>query len=210
LKDWAFYFITDEHLTKKGVIRDVQEALDGGAKVIQYRRKEGDTLEMYKEASTLKKMVDTAGADLIINDRIDVAMAVGAQGVHLGQSDMPLEVARTLMPEGIIGVSVGSLKELERGLQNEASYIAVSPVWETPTKADAGPGLGTTFIKNARKITDIHIAAIGGIKMGNLDEVLSAGADSVCAISATVSVKDTRGAVEAFEKRVREGRIRRV
>ena len=208
MRDWAFYFITDENLTRRGIVKDVEGAIAGGAKVIQYRNKTGETLDLYREAKELRRLTVEAGVDLIINDRLDIALAVGADGVHVGQSDMPLREARRLMPDGIIGVSIGSIQELEDALEGGATYVAVSPVWATPTKEDAGPGLGPEFISEVRSRTDVHVTTIGGIKRENLDEVLANGGDSVCAISATVGTDDVVGAVAWFEDAVRQGRKR--
>ena len=113
------------------------------------------------------------------------------------------------MPDSIIGVSIGTMKELTRAVEDGATYIAVSPVWATPTKEDAGPGLGPEFINDVRQATDVHITVIGGIKKENLDVVLANGADSVCAISATVDTEDVASSVAEFEQAIRSGRMRK-
>ena len=208
VRDWAFYFITDEDLTKQGIVRDAEDAVIGGTKVIQYRKKHGETLQMLEEAMELRKITWDADVDLIINDRLDIALAVGADGVHVGQSDMPVNIVRAHMPKGIIGVSVGSIAEAEKALADGATYLAVSPIWDTPTKDDAGPGVGPAFVSQVRKITDVHITTIGGIKEHNMNLVLEKGADSICAISATVGTKDVRASVERLETLVRKGRGR--
>ena len=127
----------------------------------------------------------------------------------MGQSDMPLEIVRKHMPDAIIGVSIGTMEELSKASNGGATYVAVSPVWATPTKEDAGPGLGPEYIEKVRKATNLHITVIGGIKKENLDIVLANGADSVCAISATVDTENVASSVAEFEQAVRSGRMRR-
>ena len=202
IKDWAFYFITDHTLTRRDVLADVSDALKGGARAVQYRAKRLEGAAMLKEAQAIRKITRDAGADLIINDRLDLALLVGADGLHLGQLDVPCKEARRFF-KGIIGVSVGSLNEARKAIADGADYIAASPVWSTPTKEDAGAGLGPGFVKDLRALTTLHITAIGGVKRSNLHEVLGAGADSICAISATVATPSVAKAVTEFETAIR-------
>ncbi len=201
MNDWNFYFITDEKLTLNNPLEDARAAIQGGTRVVQYRKKRGETLDMYLEAKELRELTRQKGVDLIINDRMDIALAVGADGIHLGQKDLPLKQARKHF-NGIIGVSIGSLEDLRVAEEFGADYVAVSPVWATPTKEDAGPGLGANFVEKVRKETDLHVTVIGGVKMENVRDLVKKGADSACAISATVVTQDVAQAVSQFEKAV--------
>jgi thiamine-phosphate pyrophosphorylase len=126
-----------------------------------------------------------------VNDRVDIALAANADGVHLGQDDMPLSHARIVMPRPYcIGISVGSVEEALNAFRDGADYVAVSPVFRTGSKKDAGPGLGTGLIKAIRKSVPIPVIGIGGIGIGNIREVIEAGADGIAVISAVVGAED--------------------
>ncbi len=206
LNDWAFYFITDDKLTKKDPIQDTLAAIKGGAKVVQFRSKLSDGTVLYEKAMQMRTITKEAGVDLIINDRVDIALAVNADGVHLGPEDLPCSVARLLFPDGIIGVSVGSAEEAQQAIYDGASYLAAGAIYDTTTKADAGAGVGPGLVEEIRSITDMHLTTIGGITLNNLPNVLAAGADSACAISATVAADDVTAAVKDFEEAIRSGR----
>jgi thiamine-phosphate pyrophosphorylase len=192
----GFYFITDKGLTKNGVIRDCELAKEAGAGIIQYREKDASTREMIETAKKIKKL----GVMLIINDRIDIALASDADGVHLGQDDVDLKTARKLIPNKIIGITVHSTNEAIEAEKEGADYLGVSPIFSTKTKSDAGKAIGIETLKKIRKAVKIPIAAIGGITIGNADSVIGAGADMICAISATVG-KDVKEEVRTFQER---------
>lgn len=204
--DFDFYFITDSALSKRGNVSDVRAALSAGAKPVQYREKYAGGKKMLAEALEIKKMCDESGAKLIINDNIALCLAVGAAGVHLGQDDMPLKVARTLLPKKIIGVTVHNLREALDAEREGADYLGVSPIFATPTKSDAGRPCGTELLCLIRAKTSLPLSAIGGITLKNLAEVIDAGADSVSAISATVGTGDVRAAVADFRRRISEAK----
>jgi thiamine-phosphate pyrophosphorylase len=195
----GYYFITDAVLSRRGNMSDVQSALAAGVKIVQYRAKAVETRQMLAEAGELKKLC--RGALFLVNDRVDVALAVGADGVHLGQGDLPYKSARRLLGSGkIIGISVSNLEEAQAAASQGADYLGVSPIFFTSTKADAGPPTGLTLLKEIRNEVSLPVAAIGGITLTNAPEVIAAGADMICAISEVVSRPDVRGEIARFQK----------
>ncbi|MFH1544945.1 MAG: thiamine phosphate synthase [archaeon] len=199
----GYYFITDSNLSKN-VLEDAIETIEGGAKVIQYREKKKSTGEMIKEAGKLKKLCEENNVLFLINDRIDIALAVNADGVHLGQEDFPLEKARELLgKEKVIGVTVHDAEEAVEAEKNGADYVSVSPIFHTDTKKDAGKAVGVEMIKAVKERVKLPITAIGGIDFSNLNKVIEAGADSVSMISAVLvqgKVKEnSRKVSEAFK-----------
>lgn len=200
----GFYFITDSNLSRQGVLGDVWEALAGGATTIQYREKNLDTGPMIEEAREIKGLCK-GRAILIINDRVDVALAIDADGVHIGQSDMPYHIARSLLGDDkIIGVTVHNLDEALAAESGGADYLGVSPIFSTATKDDAGPAAGLGLIREVKKRCALPIIAIGGITRDNAKDVINAGADMVCAISSTVATADVGGNVARFCKLVKK------
>jgi len=197
----GFYFITDRVLCKVSCADAVRKALDGGASVVQYREKDLDTLDMVETAKEIRTI--TSGRALfIINDRVDVALASGADGVHLGQDDMNIEDARRVLGSGkIIGVTVHNLDDALEAEKHGADYLGVSPIFPTSTKKDAGPAAGLNLIKTIKSSTKLPCVAIGGINESNVDAVIAAGADAVAAISATVAREDIERAVRSFARR---------
>jgi len=196
---WAFYFITDSNLTRQGALKDSEDAIRGGAKVIQYREKSKPFDEMLEEAGALLALCEASGVDLIINDSPELARAVGASGVHIGQGDGSLLEARKRIPDGIIGVSCGTVADVKNAELGGADYIAASPVFFTGTKKDLGRPVGLDGIARFRQVTGLPIVAIGGINLANVRDVVLAGADSVCAISATVGTSDIAARIREFE-----------
>ena len=184
----GLYFITDSKLTRKTVIEDVKAAIDADVKVIQYREKEKSTKEMFLEAKEIKKLC--ANVLFIINDGIDICLSADADGVHLGQDDMPFLEARKILGDKIIGVTVHNVNEAIEAEEIGADYIGVSPIFETSTKKDAGPAAGLKLIKDVKNKVSLPIIAIGGINLENVDSVIKAGADSVAVISAIVTKDD--------------------
>jgi thiamine-phosphate pyrophosphorylase len=194
----GYYFITDSSLSLAGNISDVAQAEACGVRVVQYRNKEAETLKMYEEAQRLRDICREAL--LLINDRIDIAMAVEADGVHLGQSDMPIRAARKLLgPEKIIGMTAHNLAEALEAERLGADYLGLSPIFKTKTKPDAGKAAGIAFIEEVRSRVDIPLIAIGGISLANASEVVKAGADGLCAISAVVAKEDVGREIKKFQ-----------
>jgi thiamine-phosphate pyrophosphorylase len=147
------------------------------------------------------------GTLFIINDRLDVALACGADGVHLGQDDICAGVARQIAPPGfIIGVSVGSVDEAIKAEQEGADYIALSPVFSTASKNDAGPGLGLDVLREIRRNISVPVIAIGGINLDNVREVIAAGADGVAVISVVVGSRKIIATARELSKRISESK----
>ncbi|MBN2693215.1 thiamine phosphate synthase [bacterium] len=182
-RDIGFYYIADPMFSKNGILKDVSMACDAGVKIVQYRNKNGDAKTLYKEALELKNICKSKGALLIINDRVDILLAVDADGVHLGQNDIPYPVARKILgKEKIIGVSTHSLQEATIAYYGNADYIGFGAIFKTSTKEDALQEQGIQKLKDIRKL-DIPIVAIGGITIDNAIDVIEAGADGLCSIS---------------------------
>ncbi|MDD5195594.1 MAG: thiamine phosphate synthase [Candidatus Omnitrophica bacterium] len=195
----GYYFITDARLSLSGLNHDVRSAIKAGVKIIQYRRKDVSTILMYKEAFVLRALCKNA--IFLINDRVDIAFAVNADGVHLGQEDLPYTIARSILgKKKIIGVTVHNLRQALLAAQSGADYLAVSPIFSTSTKADAGKPVGLALIENIKKHVSIPVVAIGGINLANAESVIQAGADCLCAISAVVTKKDVKGEIEKFQR----------
>ncbi|MBC7332917.1 MAG: thiamine phosphate synthase [Actinobacteria bacterium] len=195
------YFITDSKLTKKGIIEDVREAIEAGVKIVQYREKEKSTRKMFEEARRIKNLCKQNGVLFIVNDRVDISLAVDADGVHLGDEDMPYEVARKILGvEKIIGLTVHDIEEAVLAEKMGADYIGLSPIFETKTKPDAGKPSGLEFIRMAKEKITIPFVAIGGINESNIESVLDAGATSVAIISAIVGKDDVERECKKFRE----------
>jgi thiamine-phosphate pyrophosphorylase len=194
----GYYFITDSKLSLAGNVNDVSLAVECGVGVVQYRNKNAETRGMYEEAVRLREICrDTV---FLINDRVDIALAADADGVHLGQSDMPCPAARKLLgPEKIIGITVHSLSEALQAESVGANYLGVSPIFQTATKTDAGKPAGISLIEEIRARVDIPLIAIGGIDHSNAVDVIRAGADGLCAISCVVAKEDVSAEIKKFQ-----------
>ena len=186
LKQIDFYLVTDSNLSKNGTLNDVEQALKAGCTIIQYREKNKSKKELINEALIIKKMCED-NALFLINDMVDIAMVLDADGVHVGHNDMPYEIARKLLGDHkIIGLTVHNVKEAVQAETIGADYIGLSPIFETSTKKDAGKACGTTMIREVRKNVRLPIVAIGGITKSNVHEVIEAGSDAAAVISAVV------------------------
>jgi thiamine-phosphate pyrophosphorylase len=204
----GFYFITDACLSHAGNTNDVKDALKAKVEIVQYRQKQASTKEMYLEALKLRRMCKNV--IFLVNDRVDIALSVGADGVHLGKDDLPYLVARKLLgKKKIIGLTVHSLKEAKEAQRLGADYISVSPIFKTGTKKDAGIPVGVTLIKKIKRQIRIPIIAIGGINLSNAEKVIQAGADGLCAISAVVTQPNVRLKIEKFQRLFRKYTISR-
>lgn len=170
-------------------------ALAGGAEVIQYRRKAGSTREMIAEARAMAALCARAGAPLIVNDRLDVALAAGADGVHLGQDDFPLELARAILgPDKIIGGSAATMEEARLCLAQGADYVGFGPVFPTGSKDDAGPVSGLAVLARVAREITLPVIAIGGVGPANAAHVRAAGAHGLAVISAVCCRPDPAAA----------------
>ncbi|MEI8176096.1 MAG: thiamine phosphate synthase [Candidatus Omnitrophota bacterium] len=200
-KIYGYYFITDQGLSRAGIVSDVKSALRAGVSVVQYRNKCGTTRQQYDEARKLRVLCKKAGALFLINDRVDVALAVDADGVHFGNDDMAYEVARKLLgTRKIIGLTVHSVKEARSAQRAGADYLGLSPIFATATKIDAGKPAGVSLIKEVRAVVSLPIVAIGGITLENAPAAVTAGADALCAISAVITKKNAENEIRKFQK----------
>jgi|TARA_B100001971_G_C18235178_1_gene566639 thiamine-phosphate pyrophosphorylase len=199
LEDSGLYFITDRSLSRKTVIEDVEAAVRAGVRIVQYREKELSTKDIFEEAKRIREITKLSGVLLIVNDRVDIALAVYADGVHIGQDDMPYEKARELLGDDkIIGVTAHNVKEAVEAEQLGADYVGISPIFATATKKDAGKPAGIRLIEEVKEIIKIPFVAIGGINFENIGSVLDAGAKSVVTISAIVTKEDVEEECKKF------------
>ena len=183
------YALTDVQLSGLPHANQVELLSAGGASLIQLRDKQAPALKLYEHAVASVQAAEKSGAQLIINDRTDVALAARAHGVHLGQDDMPPEAARRLLgSEAVIGFSTHNVEQGLEALALPIDYIAIGPIFETASKSDTFPTLGLEGLKAVRKaIGRVPLVAIGGISHTNAREVIEAGADCVAVISALLS-----------------------
>ena len=182
-----------------------KRAIAGGADTIQFRQKSGNTREMIEVARHMKKLCADADLMFIVNDRIDVAIAAEADGVHLGQDDFPIPLARELLGEGrVIGGSAATFEEVLKCLEQGVDYVGFGPVYPTTSKDDAGPVSGLDILKKAVEASSIPVIAIGGVVAENTPEVMRAGAHGIAVISAVCCRDDperaTRELYEALQK----------
>lgn len=205
LNDIDYYFITDAKLTRKDIFSDVENAVCAGCRIIQYREKEKTDEEMIEESRQIKELCGNK-AFFIVNDRVDIALAVDADGVHLGQADLEVSTARKVLGRKILGVTVHDLEEARRAVDGGADYLGVSPIFPTTTKSDAGKACGTELIEKIRDEVNLPIVAIGGITKQNTSRVIRAGANSVAAISAVVCSDDVEREVGEFIRIIRESK----
>ena len=203
--DYSIYLVTDDGcLQGRTLIDCVREALEGGVTLVQYRAKTASSAEMYAEALQLKALCDSFNVPLIINDRLDIAMAVGAAGVHLGQDDLPCAAARKILGEDyLIGVSAHNPAEAKEALQNGADYLGCGAVFGTVTKADVQK-LGTDGLAAICREKGLPVVGIGGVTADNYREVRAAGADGAAIVSGILAQSDIRATVKAIAKVSRE------
>jgi len=205
----GFHVLTDTCLQTRFSHRELAElAIAGGADTIQFRQKEGSTRELIRVAEEMQALCKRAGVAFIVNDRVDVAIASRADGVHLGQDDFPIPLARKLLGEkAIIGGSAGNLEEARKCLKEGADYVGFGPVYPTTSKEDAGPAAGIGLMKQIVEAIPLPVIAIGGIGEGNAAPVMRAGAHGFAVISAVCCQPDPREAAKCL-RRVWEGNLR--
>ena len=197
MKDYLkLYLVTDRELSLGRSLEEVvSEAVQGGVTVVQLREKEASTGEFIELARRLMKLLKPLRIPLIINDRVDVALAVDADGVHIGQSDMSYEDARRLLgPDKIIGLSVESFEDIEAANALDVDYIGISPVYGTPTKTDTAEPFGLEGLRKAVQMSAHPTVAIGGMNALTIGEVMAAGTDGVAVVSAICSAENIRKA----------------
>lgn len=208
--DLSLYLVTDRRMLRGlELIELVRKAAAGGVTIVQLREKDCSSREFYELALALKKNMPS-DIPLIINDRVDIALATRADGVHLGQTDLPVTVARELLgPEAIIGLSVETPDQLEEAKSLPVDYLAISPVFPTPTKTDfSSPAWGLDGLRRARLSTSLPLVAIGGINETNAGEVIRAGADGVAVVSAICASPDPEQAARNLRREIELARKR--
>ncbi len=199
--DASLYVVTDDRLSQGRSHEEVaRQALSGGAKVIQFRDKVREGKELHEIASAIQKHCTAHNAVFIVNDRVDVAILAGADGVHVGQRDLPAARVRNLVGDSLVlGVSAATMEEALRAEQDGADYIGFGPVFEArPTKPDTVSPLGLAVLKQACAACSIPVIAIGGITLENAVHVMDAGAHGVAIISAIVSADDIAQTTRRF------------
>ncbi len=200
--------VTDRPLSGPRSLEEVvQQAIAGGVDCVQLREKHLSTRAFLEQASSLKQLMRPTGVPLIINDRVDVAWAVGADGVHLGQEDMPVSIARKLLgPGAIIGLSVETWEDVENAEGMPINYLGVSPVFSTPTKTDTRGAWGLEGLGRIKSYSRHPLIAIGGLNQSNIADVVRAGADGIAVVSAVCSADDPTGAAQGLLRCIRGAR----
>lgn len=190
------YLVTDRELSCGRSLEEIVcEAVEGGVTMVQLREKDAPTGEFVELGRRLMSVLKPLGVPLIINDRVDVALAVDADGVHIGQSDMPYEDARRLLgPNKIIGLSVENMNDLRKANELDVDYVGISPVYGTPTKTDTAEPFGLEGLRRAVGLSAHPTVAIGGMNASTIGEVFEAGADGVAVVSAICSAASPRQA----------------
>ena len=206
--DYSLYLVTDRGLSRgRSTLDIVKAAIRGGATCVQLREKECPTLEFIERALSIKEFLTARGIPLIINDRLDIAQAVNADGVHLGQTDMPLDIAKAIVGDTmIIGISAESLEDAIEAEKGGADYLGVSPIYATPTKTDTAPPLGLEGLRQIRATVKIPLVGIGGLNKDNSAEVIRNGADGVAVVSAIVAADDPEAACRELKQIIAEAR----
>lgn len=200
--DTDIYCLTAEKFSLgRSNIDVVREMLDAGIKLIQYREKEKKTGEMYEECLAIRRMTIEAGAAFIVNDDIALALAVEADGVHIGQEDFPVEVVRRLVGDDMtIGLSTHAPEEAQEALRRGADYIGVGPIYRTFTKDDVVDPVGLEYLDYVVENIDLPFVAIGGIKEHNIGDVVKRGAQCVALVTEIVGAEDIGGTIQALRK----------
>jgi thiamine-phosphate pyrophosphorylase len=179
----------------------VAQAVSGGVTMVQLREKDCTTREFLEQARALKALLAPLGVPLVINDRIDIALAVDADGVHVGQTDMPVEMARAMLePDKILGLSITNAAQMSHADARKTDYLGVGPLYLQSTKTNASTPLGVEGFAALRAMTERPVMAIGGLKADNSAPVLAAGADGLAVVSGIVSADDPRAAAAEFAR----------
>ncbi len=204
--DYTLYLVTDQALMSTSTLYEaVEQAVSGGCTLIQLREKTQSSIDFYKTAATIKELTEHRGIPLIVNDRIDIAMAVGADGVHMGQSDIPAAAARKMIGDDmILGVSVGSVAEAMKAVADGADYLGVGAMFPTGTKDDAEI-VTRSELKAIRAAVALPIVVIGGINKENAAEFASYGVDGLAVVSAILSQPDIKQAAEEMKQAFARG-----
>ncbi len=195
--DYTLYLVTDRDLMSTQTLEEaVEQAILGGCTIVQLREKSASSLEFYNIALKVKAVTDKYSIPLIINDRVDIALAIDAAGVHVGQSDLPARIVRLIIGSSkILGVSANTVDTAVKAEKAGADYIGVGALFATNTKSDADVILQEKLVE-IKKAVSIPIVGIGGINLQNAGEVAAAGIDGIAVVSAIISQKDIKGAAQ--------------
>ncbi len=211
LGKWILYLVTDASFRKERsridfLTKTVGSAIRGGVSVVQYREKHLPTKKMVEEAKVLRELCRSNRVLFLVNDRIDVALAVDADGVHLGQDDMPVPIARRLLSgKKVIGLTVHNEKELREAERLGVDYVSFAPVFATPTKPDHQEPMGVEKLKKLVSIAKVPAVAIGGINIDNVEQVFRTGVDGVCVVSAIMGAPNPEEATRRLLERCGNG-----
>lgn len=181
--DYSLYLVTNNSEDENKFLNTIEEAIKGGTTIVQIREKNIETLDFYNLALKVKKITSKYNIPLIVNDRIDIALAIGADGIHVGQSDMPANVARELIGDKILGVSAATVEEARKAEEDGADYIGTGAVFQTSTKKDA-TSVSKEELKNIINSINIPVVAIGGINLENAEELKNTGINGFSVVSA--------------------------
>lgn len=202
--DMTLYLVTEESVSIDSLLKVVEQAIKGGVTIVQLREKSSLGKVFYEKAKVLKELLDSYNVPLIINDRIDIAIAVNAAGVHIGQSDLPLATVREIVPKSfIIGVSAGNLEEAMNAERDGATYIGVGSVFPTGTKEDAKL-LTQGVLEEITKNISIPVVAIGGITIDNLDTLRYKGLAGVAVVSAIMKANNPSLVAQNFLEKFKQ------
>ncbi|NJD63518.1 MAG: thiamine phosphate synthase [Deltaproteobacteria bacterium] len=206
--DFRIYLVTDrKQCSGEDIVGAVGNALEGGVRAVQLREKDLPGRELFRLASLLRRLTETYGAKLLINDRVDVALAVGADGVHLGALSLPPGEARRLLgASSVIGCSTHNAEELRDAETGGADFATFGPVYPTPSKAAYGPPVGVPALAAACRAARIPVFAIGGVGLGNAEATMRTGCFGVAMISGIVAAQDPRAAAAEIAYRISHGR----
>ena len=206
--DYSLYLVTDSDLSLgRPLAQIVRAAVDGGVTCVQVREKACSTREYIEQLMPVRALLRERGVPLFVNDRVDVALAVEADGIHLGQTDMPLCMAKQIAGDRLlIGISCESPEDAVEAERGGAAYVSVSPVFATPTKTDTAPALGLDGVRAIRAAVRLPVVTIGGISAANAAAVIRAGADGICVVSAIVAASDPCAAARSLRRIVEEAR----
>jgi thiamine-phosphate pyrophosphorylase len=201
----GLYVILDPSVRPDRSLTDMLKAsAEAGGRIFQYRNKTASMKEAYADASALRKVASEVGVTFIVNDRCDLALAVDADGVHLGQGDLPYSYARTIMgPAKLIGLSTHDIDQVKEAERLKPDYIGFGPIFKPGSKQDHDPVVGIEGLRAVRSLTALPIFAIGGVTLENVGEVMQAGANGVAVISAILDAPDVGRAVSGFVGRMR-------
>ena len=197
------YVILDAGMFSEPVGESAKKLIEAGVRLLQYRDKQASARELLANAKSIAEAARASACAFFVNDRPDVAYLAGADGVHVGQEDLPVEQARHVLgAERWVGVSTHNLEQVQRAAASSADYIAVGPIFPTGSKANPDPVVGVDFVRRARALTAKPIVAIGGITLDRAADVLAAGADSVAVISDILQAKDPAARAREYIQRL--------